>query len=94
VEIVINEIHADPANNITGDANGDGTRDATDDEFIELVNAGAAAVDMSGYTLSDAFDVRHTIPAGTILQPGDVLVVFGGGTPTGSFDGAQAGLWG
>ena len=88
VEIVINEIHADPANNITGDANGDGTRDATDDEFIELVNAGAAAVDMSGYTLSDAFDVRHTIPAGTILQPGDVLVVFGGGTPTGSFDGA------
>src|SRR5690606_34335601 len=33
--IIINEIHADPAGDLTGDANGDGIRDASADEFIE-----------------------------------------------------------
>ena len=37
-QLVINEVHADPAGDITGDANGDGVRDVSDDEFIEFVN--------------------------------------------------------
>lgn len=84
---LINEVLYDPAGDITGDANGDGTRDANEDEFIEFYNSGPE-LDLSGYTISDASALRHTFPAGTILQPNGVLVVFGGGTPTGSFGGA------
>ncbi|MDH3253495.1 MAG: lamin tail domain-containing protein, partial [Acidobacteriota bacterium] len=82
---VINEIHADPAGDISGDANGDGIRDGTDDEFVELVNAGAADLDISGWTLADGFSVRHTFPAGSIVPAGCSVVVFGGGVPTGRF---------
>jgi hypothetical protein len=84
---LINEVHYDPAGDIFGDANGDGVRDANGDEFIEFFNSGPE-LDLSGYTISDATELRHTFPAGTILQPNDVLVLFGGGTPIGSFGGA------
>lgn len=81
--IVINEFLADPAANLPGDANGDGVRDGSDDEFVELVNSSSTSIDLSGYTLNDATELRHTFPNGTILQPNDAVVVFGGGTPTG-----------
>ena len=81
--LVINEILADPASGITGDANGDGTRDFADDEFVEIYNTGTSAVDMSGYVIEDEVGVRHTVPEGTRLDPGVALTVFGGGTPTG-----------
>ncbi|MDC1365278.1 lamin tail domain-containing protein, partial [Algibacter sp.] len=84
---LINEVLYDPASGDAGDANGDGTRDANEDEFIEFYNSGPE-LDLSGYTISDASSLRHTFPAGTILQPNDVLVLFGGGTPTGNFGGA------
>ena len=87
-QVIINEIHADPAAGLAGDANGDGTRHSTQDEFIELVNSGAAGIDISGWTLSDAGNVRHTFPAGTNLSAGKAVVIFGGGTPSGSFGGA------
>jgi predicted extracellular nuclease len=83
---VINEIHADPAFP-DGDANGDGTRDSTDDEFLELVNVSGAAVDISGWTLADGFGVRHVFPAGTVVADGCGVVVFGGGSPSGVFGG-------
>ncbi|MFN3261573.1 MAG: lamin tail domain-containing protein, partial [Pikeienuella sp.] len=86
--LVINEILADPAGDLTGDANGDGTRDATQDEFVEIVNAGTEAADLSGLTLSDGVAVRHVFPEGTILGAGAAIVVFGGGTPAGDFGGA------
>jgi len=35
------------------DANCDGTANTTDDEFVEIVNTGTIAVDLSGATLSD-----------------------------------------
>jgi hypothetical protein len=84
---LINEVNYDPASDAPGDANGDGIRSPLDDEFIEFFNSGLA-LDISGYTLSDADQIRHTFPAGTILPVNSVLVVFGGGTPTGSFGGA------
>ncbi len=86
--IVINEFQADPAGDITGDANGDGVRDATEDEFIELYNDTGSALDVSGWTLSDAALVRHTFPASSVIPAGCSLVVFGGGTPTGTFGDA------
>ncbi len=84
---LINEVLYDPASDITGDANGDGVRDANADEFIEFYNSGPE-LDLSGYTVSDASNLRHTFPPGTILQPNGVLVLFGGGNPTGNFGGA------
>jgi predicted extracellular nuclease len=82
---VINEIHADPASGSAGDANGDGTRDFTDDEFVEIVNNSGADFDISGWTLADGFSVRHTFPTGSVVLKGCSVVVFGGGTPTGGF---------
>jgi hypothetical protein len=84
IYVRINEILADPPADMEGDANMDGERDASDDEFIEIVNCGASPVDMSGWRLSDAMSVRHVFPdSGFVLLPGEFLTVFGGGTPTG-----------
>lgn len=89
--LIINEILADPAGDLTGDANGDGTRDASDDEFIELVNTGTAALDISGFSIYDTYSAvteRHVFPDETVVPAGGAIVVFGGGTPTGSFGGS------
>ena len=87
-QLVINEFLADPASDLSGDSNGDGIRDAEDDEFIELVNISGAAVDVGGWTISDTGQVRHTFADATVIEDGQVVLVFGGGTPTGSFGGA------
>ncbi len=82
---VINEILADPAAGLAGDSNGDGERDFSDDEFVEIVNVSGATVDISGWTLSDFSGVKHNFPAGTMIPDQCGFVVFGGGTPTGGF---------
>jgi hypothetical protein len=76
--LMINEVLADPAPGY--DANKDGVASTTGDEFIEIVNAGNAPLDLTGVTISDAVTKRYTFPAAT-LAPGQVAVVFGGGTP-------------
>ncbi|MEE9167869.1 MAG: lamin tail domain-containing protein [Candidatus Neomarinimicrobiota bacterium] len=83
--VLINEILADPASGTPGDSNGDGTRDGSDDEFIELVNHHGSTVNVGSWTLSDKGAVRHTFPDNTILPDGGAIIVFGGGSPTGSF---------
>jgi hypothetical protein len=83
----INEFLADPA--AGADVNGDGTASTTQDEFVELRNITNVGLDISGFTLSDSVSVRHTFPAGTLLATGEVIVVFGGGTPAGLFGGAS-----
>ena len=90
VTLVANEYLADPSDGLTGDANGDGTRDAAEDEFVEIVNNGTAALDIGLFTISDATQVRFTIPAGKIIPPGEAAIIFGGGTPTGSFGNCTA----
>ncbi|WP_232293440.1 lamin tail domain-containing protein [Stigmatella aurantiaca] len=50
---------------------------ATAGEFVELVNVGSTAMDLSGWVLWDATAVRHTFASGTVLAPGKALVVFG-----------------
>ena len=85
--LVVNEIHADPDATL-GDANGDGAVNTSDDEFVEMVNTGGVDEDISGWSLSDSFGVRHVFPNGTVVPAGCGIVIFGGGTPTGVFGGA------
>lgn len=90
---LINEVLYDPIADDTetpiveGDANGDGERSPLADEFIEFFNSGPE-IDLSGYTVSDADEIRHVFPSGTVLPVNGVLVLFGGGSPTGSFGDA------
>jgi hypothetical protein len=71
-----------------GDANGDGTRDAVGDEFIELVNPHDRPIQLRGYALTDRQQVskrdgktfttiRFVFPA-LELEPGEIVVVFNG----------------
>ncbi len=84
--LVINEVLADPPDGAAGDANHDGTRSGTDDEFVELVNVAPAPLDLGGWTISThtltslSETTRHTFVAGTTLPSSDVVVVFGGGS--------------
>ena len=76
--IVVNEVYPS-VDSFSGDANKDGEILNSLDEFVELVNASDAPYDLSGFTLQDAVAVRHTFPAGSIVDPGCAIVVFGGG---------------
>ncbi len=85
--LIINEVLYDPAAGAAGDANNDGVRNPLADEFVEIFNSNFD-LDISGYTLSDAAMVRHTFPQGTVVPSKGIVVVFGGGNPTGDFGGA------
>ena len=94
---IVNEVLFDPPNLAAGDANGDGVRSASEDEFIEFVNDSNTPVDLSGFTLYDETSLgtntpRHTFPANTVVPAKGVYVLFGGGKPAGSFGGAQVGV--
>jgi len=71
----VNEVHPNPGD----DANFDGTQDSAEDEFVEIVNDSDSPIDISGFELGDGTRVRHEFPAGTILDPGCAIAVFGGG---------------
>lgn len=65
-QVILNEILAnEPGSNTAGEA-------------VELANIGTGPADLSGWTLSDATSTRHVFAAGTTLQPGKAIVVFGG----------------
>ena len=85
--LILNEFLSDPAaddentTEIEGDANGDGVRDGSQDEFIELINSGSESMDLSGYEIHDRTGLRHTFADGSLLPAGMPYVVFGGGLP-------------
>ena len=83
-DLRLNEVLADPPAALAGDANCDGVRDggSAQDEFVELVNVAADRLALAGVTISDVVGLRHTFSAATSLDPGDAIVVFGGGTPS------------
>ncbi len=78
--IAINEVTADPFD----DVNEDGVDHSYEDEFIEIYNAGAVTVDISGWLLSDddSPGAEFAFPAGTSIAPGEFITLFGGGAPT------------
>jgi len=80
--IVINEFLADPPSGLIGDANRDGVRSSSDDEFVELFNTSSQSLDLSTWSLWDSTALRHQFTAGTMLEANSRAVVFGGGTPT------------
>lgn len=81
---IINEIHPNP-DSILGDANGDGIAHTTQDEFVEFVNDTGSTMDVSGWIVYDGTIDRHTFPPGTMVPDLCAVVLFGGGTPTGTF---------
>lgn len=83
--IKLNEVLWDPANSVLyGDASGDGVRNETTDEFVEIVNDNATPVDITGWELKFGTNTFFTFPA-TVLTGKTAVVVFGGGTPVGTF---------
>ena len=76
-DLVINEILSAVPTEDIGDANGDGSRDASEDEFVEIVNVSNENICVLGLTLAKDVDIRHTI-ATEYLEPSRALVVFGG----------------
>lgn len=77
--VLINEIYYAP----DGDANGDGTVSAREDEFVELVNVTDHDIELGGATIRDDSMPRFVFPTPTTLSPRQAAVVFGGGTPKG-----------
>ncbi len=88
-QVVINEVYYNPASGLAGDANGDGIRSASQDEFVEMVNTSANTINISAWTLADADGICFTFPANTNLLPHQAVLVFGGGQPSGEFGNAQ-----
>ncbi|MFO0856187.1 MAG: lamin tail domain-containing protein [Phycisphaerales bacterium] len=67
--VMISEILYDPAGEDDGK------------EFVEIYNVGATPVDISGWRLQDieGDPATGSVPAGTIMQPGEVIVLMAGG---------------
>lgn len=100
--LITEVLYAVPVEN--GDANGDGARQVAGDEFVELSNPHAQAIDLRGYKLFDrgsassgaarAAEPLFTFPACRV-EPGQVVVVFNGHAsnipaPVGDARGAPA----
>ena len=84
-DVVINEVLADPPSGDRGDANRDGTRDNSKDEFIEILNTGLGTIPIGGWQLSDkkpGSKGPFTFPENTRIHPGEYIVLFGGGDIT------------
>lgn len=85
-QVYINEYCNDPFGTVGLDCNADGfpatSVQQSDDEFVEIVNAGPGTVNIGGWQLWDAVQLRHTFATGTMLAPGAAIVVFGGGDVT------------
>jgi len=82
-DIVVNEIHYNPASSQGADA---------DYEFIELHNTGAAAVDLSGWSIDDQVEighnaVTHIFAPGTTIAAGGYLVLSSNPTAMESYYG-------
>lgn len=71
-QVLLNEVLADPAS----DWDGDGAHNSRDDEWVEIVNVGTEAVDLTNYHLAGADGALRYGFSGS-LAPGAVRVVYG-----------------
>ena len=77
-DLVINEVLVNvPAPERGGDANGDGIRDAYEDEFVELVNTSPNHLNLDGIQIANDTRPKMTFPP-LCLAPDDAVLVFGG----------------
>jgi hypothetical protein len=80
--VFIHEFLADPAPGLDGDANQDGVRDSSGDEFIELFNSSSQDVAIGGWYMTDSANsgtIRHIFADGSLIECESTYVVFGGG---------------
>ena len=80
--IFISEILADPPPGILGDADGNGVRSSSGDEFIEIFNDSSHVIDLTGWTLTDAVATRHVYSQ--TIGPKEYLAIFGSSASTGA----------
>ncbi|WP_338673581.1 lamin tail domain-containing protein [Streptomyces sp. SCSIO 30461] len=66
-----------PANVIINEVLANEPGSSTAGEAIEIVNTGGTAASIAGWTVQDGSAARHTFAAGTTLQPGKAITVFG-----------------
>ncbi len=83
--VIMEALFAVPADEAL-DPNKDGVRDATGDEFVEIMNPHNKPIDLAGFVIADKTGVekpgdkrgvRFVFPS-TVLAPGAVAVVFNG----------------
>jgi hypothetical protein len=93
-QLIINEVLYDPFNTaLEGDANGDGTYDQMQDEFIEFINTGTTDLNVSKFQIFDkviatGLKTRRHVMGNFNVPSNGAIVIFGGGTAVGSFGGA------
>jgi competence protein ComEC len=66
------------------------------DEYVVFENTGTEAIDLSGWTISDAVGKTYTIPEGVVLEAGAIVMLHtGSGTDTESdlYWGASSPVW-
>ncbi|EFC82505.1 lamin tail domain-containing protein [Parafrankia sp. EUN1f] len=66
-----------PANVIINEVLANEPGSSTAGEAVEIVNTGGTAISIAGWTVRDSSALRHTFAAGTTLQPGKAITVFG-----------------
>lgn len=71
--LLINEVLADPPPGIDGDANGDGYRSSSGDDFVEIYNYGDEAADLWGVKIADDSGAFFSIPESVIVPAGGFL---------------------
>jgi hypothetical protein len=79
-ELVLNEVLVNVPGGDSGDANGDGVRDAYDDEFVEVVNRTDRVLDITGVSVRNGSADKFVFGP-TCLEPRQAAIVFGGGAP-------------
>jgi len=75
-DLIISEIHWDGWNGLVDPNDHTGTRDPLDnDEFFEIYNATNEPINLSLFTLTNAYDVKMGFTPGTVIQPGQYFLV-------------------
>lgn len=79
-DLALNEVLVNVPGGDAGDANGDGVRDAYDDEFVEVVNRSERVLDLTGVSVRNGSTDKFVFGP-TCLEPRQAAIVFGGGAP-------------
>jgi competence protein ComEC len=86
-ELTLQTVNADAAGS---------DRENLNDEYVVFENTGSAALDLSGWTVSDEAGATYTIPEGTTLDAGATLTLHSGSgsdTETDLYWGSGSPIW-